>query len=227
VGPLDVEVSIRVEDRTPLPFDSTELRDGPTIAVATGMRWLVLLLVFASGCHSFGDSLACMTRNEVWKQRECEAERRYSREHEANLVDPSAELRQDAEIRARHEYGEAIEPCRAGDARACFVTALYEERQGASSARVESRYRFACVQGVARACFMAGTHARARVSTDVIDPRSPESASQLALASFSHGCELRDGDSCRAGWEIDPTRTDLLETACAAHYRWACTELGR
>lgn len=60
-----------------------------------------------------------------------------------------------------------------------------------------------------RACFLAGVHARSR---------------PLALASFTHGCELGDGESCRAGLELDPARTDLREHACAAGYRWGCTE---
>jgi hypothetical protein len=76
---------------------------------------------------------------------------------------------------------------------------------------------------------MAGAHARTRVSTDGIEQHSDQSiaARQLALASFTHGCALRDGESCRAGFELDPTRVDLLETACAEHYRCACTMLGR
>ena len=35
------------------------------------------------------------------------------------------------------------------------------------------------------------------------------------------------GESCRAGLELEPARTDLLEAACAARYRWAFERLGR
>ena len=142
----------------------------------------------------------------------------------------SAQRARDQDMQAHLEYRAAIGRCDASDARACFVTALYEDRHGASSSQVEPRYRFACVTGdIGRACFLAGAHARTRIRADVIDKPSPESttARDLALASFSHGCELRDGESCRAGLELDPTRIDLVEAACAARYSWACTQLGR
>jgi hypothetical protein len=63
----------------------------------------------------------------------------------------------------------------------------------------------------------------------VVEQRSPASiaARELALASFTHGCSLGNGDSCRAGLELDPARSDLLESACAARYQWACAKLGR
>lgn len=194
------------------------------------MKWLVFVIALASlaslasGCRAVGDTLVCLTYNDEWKQKACDDQaaenRAYDRKHGAE-DDRRAVREHDEDLQARQEYRAAIEPCAAGYARACFITALYEDRHGAPSATVEPRYRLACVGGVGRACFMAGAHARTRAGAD------PTSGRQLALASFTQGCELGDGDSCRAGVELDPMRIDLVETACAAHYPWACTMLGR
>jgi hypothetical protein len=203
------------------------------LLLSGGMKWLVFVIAFASGCHAVGDTLDClMSFDDEWKQDACESahasDRAFERKERLD-TERSAQRDHDADLRMREEYKASIGPCGNGDARACFVTALYEDRHGAPSVAVESRYRFACGSGIGRACFMAGSHERTLVSDDVIEKRSPRSieARQLALASFTHGCALRDGESCRAGLDLDPTRIDLVETACAAHYGWACTMLGR
>ena len=177
---------------------------------------LALLLPFASACHAVVDTLSCLKYDDEWEQDACHAgQRRDDARQRARVAEAerSAQRDRDQDMQARVEYRAAVGPCGAGDARACFVTAFYEDRHGAPASQVEPRYRFACVAGaIGRACFLAGAHAQTR---------------DLALASFSHGCELRDGESCRAGLDLAPTRSDLVETACAAHYGWACTLLGR
>jgi hypothetical protein len=195
------------------------------------MKWLLLLITLASGCYSLGDTLTCLNYNDKWKYESCKAEEAHKRDRERKLGgegEHRAQLDRDAELRAREVYRAALGPCQAGHAPACFATALYEDRHGAPSSKVEPRYRFACVAGVGRACFMAGTHARSRIDTNASGRGlDTPSARELAIASFAHGCELRDGDSCRAGLELEPDRLELLEDACAAHHREACTRLGR
>jgi len=221
-----------VEDRTALmliPASCVVVRPLPELG---GMKWLVFVvlgisfvLVFAPGCHAVGDTLVCMSRDDEWKQEACEDQRRSSRyeeEHRAEWAAQRAQLEREAQMNA---YLAVRGSCEAGDARACFNTALYEERYGAPYLKIEPHYRLACTGGVGRACFVVGAHARTRIS----DPRSAESAAarELALASFTHGCELGDSDSCHAGLELDPTRVDLVKTACAAEQGWACRILGR
>lgn len=189
------------------------------------MKWILVVLVLVSGCRAVGDSFSCLLdHDDEWERKSCESQRASARAHDRSNGREAEEREvreRDDDLRAREAYRAAIEPCRDGHARACFVTALYEDRHGAPSAQVEGRYRFACVSGIGRACFMAGEHARTRGDGD------PMNLQQLALASFAHGCQLGDGESCRAGLELDPARTDLLEAGCAARYRWACERLGR
>jgi hypothetical protein len=182
------------------------------LLIAGAMRLLLVSIAFAAltGCYRIGDAVVCAPSHHY---DSCRAGERAVREDDER-AEHARERREleahDVMLDERDAYRRAIAPCEAGDARACLTVAIYDDRHGAPDSQVEPRYRLACVSGVGRACYLAGAHERAHERRD------------LALASFEHGCELRDGESCYAGFELDGARIDLLQGACQQRFADAC-----
>lgn len=138
---------------------------------------------------------------------------------------PSGKGREEYLKEAREASEKNQGPCSRGDANACGIVAESEDFAGGPLDLVEAKYTVACRGKVTltpnhqrRPCLRAGQIAASRKAA----------GRDAAIANFTAGCALGDGESCASLIPLDPAAAAKHATAaCELRYYEGCLQAAR